>query len=288
MSYGQAVTQGYDNPLVTRFLVGLATGPGILSESNANIPVALFNDNTGLPFTDVVSVSNLEAVIIMPSGAGEIQSALIGPVTISYAGGSNSAALLVLGPTSHVSSNGTFTMFVGLGTGGQSSAVLTGFYTTSVSGGTLQLVPTMATDGNNTYPMNGLNGPGGFLMGDMVSGKLVPGPEQWHALGGVPGMTGPTQYRLTSEGELQIEIRLVSNAGTAAGTYTFPNALAAPYLPLATIVEPAIDNASVALSGTIRPRFFLNSSTGQSQIILSEALAAGQQIQCRCKIPLNI
>ena len=100
-------------------------------------------------------------------------------------------------------------------------------------------------------------------------------------------MTGPTQYRMTPENELQIEVRLASTGVTAAGTYTFGNTLAAPYLPLATILEPAITNTSATLSTSSRPRFFL-STLGVAQIILPEGLTAGQSFQCHARFPLDI
>jgi hypothetical protein len=66
--------------------------------------------------------------------------------------------------------------------------------------------------------------------------------EPWHSLGSYPsGTTTRGQYRLTPEGETEIDINLTGTP--ASGTSSFPNAMPAAYRPNVTKRIPAVQGA---------------------------------------------
>lgn len=110
--------------------------------------------------------------------------------------------------------------------------------------------------------------------------------ETWHALGS-PSATGFTsnigQYRITAEGETEVDVKLTANAGGGtAGTYTYANTLPAAYRPPANRIYPLGFNQTLA-SG-VSCALIVNSA-GTVQVKLA-ALTAATITGTTARVPL--
>lgn len=112
--------------------------------------------------------------------------------------------------------------------------------------------------------------------------------ETWHSLGS-PSATGFTsnigQYRLTAEGETEIDVKLTANGGGGtAGTYSYANTMPAAYRPPTTRIYPLGFNATLA-SGVSNA--LIVNSTGIVQVKLA-ALPAATIVGTSVRVPLNV
>jgi hypothetical protein len=206
-------------------VVGAPGGPQVIITPGANIPVTFVSSIFGdPPPTDVSSVSNLQSVIELPSGAaGEIQPALMGTVVITYTDATVAPATLILGAAlNQAFVGGSFTLLVGESTGGHNAGTIMGNY--QLTGGVLKLQGTMvvATDGS----IQMLNRSFGIAMATPGSNVLIPVADPWHLFGAlqngwlrVVGEAEPA-YRMTAAGELEVAgtATVVVGPNTAFGT----------------------------------------------------------------------
>jgi hypothetical protein len=126
-----------------------------------------------------------------------------------------------------------------------------------------------------------------------------PAAEAWHSLGAPSSPTGCTlqqaRYRMTVEGECEIDIALVAagagGAGSTAGTYTFANTLPSAYQFSGSFLRiyPLTYNAAIT-GGTQAPIIAVDgngtANPGRVRITIP-ALAAGVALTGTPRIPLN-
>lgn len=150
----------------------------------------------------------------------------------------------------------------------------------------------------STLASGAFGAPQAILTGTLVAS--VPGgpattAETWHSLGAA-GATGCTlleaRYRLTAEGECEIDIALeAGGAGSTAGTYTWSNALPAAYqfqgnflrnypFPFNAPITTATQNSVIVVDGNG------TGSPGRVRMTIP-AVAANVFFTGTCKIPLN-
>jgi hypothetical protein len=119
--------------------------------------------------------------------------------------------------------------------------------------------------------------------------------ETWHSLG-TAGATGCTleqaRYRITPDGECEIDIALLAAAGgSIAGTYTWSNTLPAGYQFTGNFLRnyPLIMNTTIT-TGTQNPCIVIDgngtANAGRVRITIP-AIAAGAYFTGTCRIPLN-
>jgi len=142
--------------------------------------------------------------------------------------------------------------------------------------GTLQFITPVAHPGSI-----GVSGAGAFFLGFMLfqqsagyvfdtqivaSGFIAaqnPAPaansaEVWHSLGTLALYTVNTgRYRLTSEGELELDI-VVTSAGANASSTAFSTTLAAPYVPITVNRNPAMGTNRPVTAGDVSPRLVVS------------------------------
>lgn len=164
------------------------------------------------------------------------------------------------------------------------------YYPATGKTGGVAAVCAMASDaqtdsvGNKTVP--GYLGP--VTAADPASTTVLV-PETWTTLGS-PSATGFTsniaQYRMTAEGETQIDVKLTAGgSGGTAGTYTYAATLPAPYRPPTTRIYPLGWNSTM-VAGAASNALIVNSS-GTVQVKLN-ALAAATIVGTTVRVPLNI
>lgn len=112
--------------------------------------------------------------------------------------------------------------------------------------------------------------------------------ETWHSLGS-PSATGFTsnvgQYRLTAEGETEIDVNLTANVGGGtAGTYSYATTLPAAYRPPTTRIYPLGFNQTLASGVSCA---LIVKSTGEVDVKLA-ALSAGTIAGTTARVPLNV
>lgn len=110
------------------------------------------------------------------------------------------------------------------------------------------------------------------------------GPETWHSLGTLANYTvNIGRYRLTPDNEVEIEVD-VTAAGANAQTTTFGNTLPSAYRPQADRRLPVSSTRNVT-AGDPWPRLFVQSSTGQVQVI--QVASVSDTVSATVRIPLD-
>lgn len=164
---------------------------------------------------------------------------------------------------------------------------------TSVAQGLIVYNDTAAAAHNYaTWDASGFNVAAGSIVGVTPGTGTLATPataETWHSLGS-PTATGFTsnigQYRLTAEGETEIDVKLTANAGGGtAGTYSYANTLPAAYRTPTTRIYPLGFN-STYVSAAAANALIVNSS-GVVQVKVS-ALVAATIAGTTVRVPLNI
>jgi len=130
------------------------------------------------------------------------------------------------------------------------------------------------------------NGAGGIeTRGPVViDDPASPGtPETWHSLGTLANYTvNIGRYRLTSQGELELDVN-VSSAGANAGTTTFSTTIAAAYRPTQLRFVPMATTRNVT-AGDAWPRLLV-SAAGAVSVVQTAAVTA--QLSAINAIPTN-
>lgn len=120
-------------------------------------------------------------------------------------------------------------------------------------------------------------------------------PEVWHTLGS-PSATGFTsvhgRYRLTPDGETEIDIQLNANAGGGTGgTYTYANLLPVAYQAIGSAAHayPVGYNATIVAGQNFGVVLIDDKGTANAGRVRIQVpnLAAGATLGCNIRLPLN-
>jgi hypothetical protein len=206
-----------------RLVVGAAGGPQVIIDSVLNLPVTTQMLATGTAASDVTSISNLQNVIRMPTGAaGETAPCVIGPVKITYTDASVADAILTLSGF-FTGATGEFTLLFS----SNASALKAGGFLTGkwkLTAGTVVLTPTafIAPAGGITSYDNTF---GGFFATDPnTAGTLIASQEGFHNITGfqngwLAGGRVVPQRRIVGSPPQDLEVRasFLVPAGFAGG-----------------------------------------------------------------------